>query len=156
MLKCVTVTLALVQYLPSCVKCIATGPLMHAMTVKCIAASTVPNFSASRTAVPEIRKMDAHMLTCSCILRVQLHVRTSTFVKHLANGSLITYQISAQSIQPFPRYGKGGTPARAHVQVYPIHDLCNVHRYFVSGLAPRQLRGAKPPHSRPPPLPPSS
>ena len=78
-LKCVTFTLPLVQNLPS------------------------------RSAVPDIRKKDAHMHTCSCTLPVQLHVSaylTSTFVKHLAYGPPTTYQIAAQSVRPFPRYEK--------------------------------------------------
>ena len=41
----------------------------------------------------------------------------------LADGYLATCQISTQSVQSFPRYGKGGTSARAHVQMYPTHDL---------------------------------
>ena len=45
---------------------------------------------------------------------------TLNFCKSLANGSLATYRISAQSVKPFPIYGKGGTSALAHVQVYPI------------------------------------
>ena len=52
-------------------------------------------------------------------------------VKRLANGSLTTYQISAQSILSFPRYGKGAR-ARVHMQMYHTHDLCNMHRYLVS------------------------
>ena len=46
-------------------------------------------------------------------------------VKRKATGPLATHQISVQSVQPFPRYGKGmrtctrtavpGTAARAHV-----------------------------------------
>ena len=52
-LKCVAVTLVLVQNLPSCVKPIATGPL------------AMPNFTAVCPVVPEIRRRDAHVLTCS-------------------------------------------------------------------------------------------
>ena len=41
-----------------------------------------------------------------------------------ANWSLTTYQMSVQSIQLFPRYGKGHP--RAHVQMYPIPGLCKL------------------------------
>ena len=116
-LKCVTVTLALVQNIPSCVKHIALVP------------SHTPNVSAVRPAVLEVRKRDAiaHMHTCSCTLRVELHVPTcltSTFVKCFANGSLTAYQISAQSVQPFPRYEK--RCARAHVQLCPTINFCTM------------------------------
>ena len=48
---------------------------------------------------------------------VQLHVRISPFcVKRIASGPLITHQVSVQSVPPFPRYGKGGTSARAHMR----------------------------------------
>ena len=40
---------------------------------------------------------------------------TLNFCKSLANGSLATYQISAQSLKQLPRYGKWGTSARAQV-----------------------------------------
>ena len=125
-LKCVIVTLALVQNLPA-VKRIATVPYSH-----------TPKSSA---AIPEMRERDGHMLTYSCILRVtagrdghmltcsctlpvQLHVLTyptSTFLKRLANGSLTTYQISAQSTQPFTRYEKG---VRSCARVCPTINFC--------------------------------
>ena len=69
------------------------------------------------------------MHTCSCTLRVQLHVCTyvtSTFVKHLANGSLTTHRISAQSVQPFRRYAKRG----AHVH---LCSTMNFARSLASG-----------------------
>ena len=54
----------------------------------------------------------------------RVHVPNTNFVKHLANGSLTTNQILAQSAQPFPRHGKGArTSARAHVQIYPTEDF---------------------------------
>ena len=49
------------------------------------------------------------MRTCS-------YAPPSFFAKSPASGSLTTYQISAQSTQPFPRYGKGGTSARVYVR----------------------------------------
>ena len=101
-------------------------------------------------------------------------------VKRLSNGSITTYLISARSVQPIPRYGKGahlhvrmwrctppsafvkrlaneipnytpnfsaidpavselrkrGTSARAHVLMYPTHDLLNMHRWLVSKHIP--------------------
>ena len=51
--------------------------------------------------------------------RAHVHLTPpQTFVKRLANGFLMIHQISAQSAWPFPRYGKGGTSARADVP-YP-------------------------------------
>ena len=40
---------------------------------------------------------------------LQQHIAGPSFrsVKRLSNGSLTTYQISAQAVQPFPRYEKG-------------------------------------------------
>ena len=83
------------------------------------------NFSAIRPAVFDIRKNGAHV-------RAHSYTPPITFVKRLTNESLIMYQISAQSVQPFPRYGNGGTSARAHVLMYPTHSLCNMHRCLVS------------------------
>ena len=48
---------------------------------------------------------------------VQLYP-TLNFRKSLANGSLITYRISAQSVQPFRRYRKGGTSARTRLRMW--------------------------------------
>ena len=42
----------------------------------------------------------AHVRTCS-------YAPPLAFAKSLAIGSLTSYQISAQSVQPFARYGKG-------------------------------------------------
>ena len=93
--------------------------------------SHTPNFSAVHPAVPEIQKKDAHMLICSCTLRIQMHVRTyltSPFVKRLGNGPLTTYQSSAQSILPFPRYEKGVRTYRTikfcrwTVECTPVHS----------------------------------
>ena len=53
-----------------------------------------------------------------------------TFVKSPDNWSLTTYQISAKSVQPFPRYRKWDTSARARVQTCPTHDM--MHRCLVS------------------------
>ena len=43
-------------------------------------------------------------------MRVEFHVRSSGHpifcVKRIASGPLTSHQISAQSVQPFPRYGK--------------------------------------------------
>ena len=57
---------------------------------------------AMRPAVPEIRKRGAHVRTCT-----QMYHTFKVCVKRIGNGSLITPQISAQSAQLFPRYGKG-------------------------------------------------
>ena len=57
-------------------------------------------------------------------------------VKRLSNGPQTTCQISAQSVQPFPRYRKGYISARAHVQMYSTHDLGNMHRCLVSKRTP--------------------
>ena len=45
------------------------------------------------------------------------------FVKRIATGPLATHQ-SVQSVQPFPRYGKAGTSARAHVLLCPTINFC--------------------------------
>ena len=44
-------------------------------------------------------------------------------LEHIANGSLITYQISAQWIKSFPRYEKRGAHVRACRWRHPTHDL---------------------------------
>ena len=55
----------------------------------------------------ERERIDVH----KCVTVTHPHVRKCrrtppwTLVKRLANGSLTTHQISAQSVQPFPRYG---------------------------------------------------
>ena len=67
-----------------------------------------PNFRTIRRAVLEIRKRGLHVRTCSS-------TRPVTSVKRLGNVSLTTYQISAQSVQPFPRCRQGGTSARAAI-----------------------------------------
>ena len=36
------------------------------------------------------------------------------------SGLLTMHEISAQSVQPFPKYEKGGTSACARIQMYPI------------------------------------
>ena len=74
--------------------------------------TNIPNFSAVRPTVPKIRKRGAHVRTCRCTPPL-------SSVKRIANWSLTTHQISAQSVQPFPRYGTQGniyTCARAHVR----------------------------------------
>ena len=47
---------------------------------------------------------------------VQFHVRSwrypSSCIKCIAGGPLIIHKFSAQSVQPFPRYGKGGGGVR--------------------------------------------
>ena len=75
--------------------------------------------------LPRYKKRGAHVRTCTC-------TPTLTSVKREANRSLTANQISAQSVQPFPRYGKGNTSAREHVQMYPTHDLSNMHHGLVS------------------------
>ena len=51
---------------------------------------------------------------------VQLHVRSCghplSSIKRTASGPLTTHQVSAQSVQPFTRHGKGDTSARAQVR----------------------------------------
>ena len=46
-----------------------------------------------------------------CLYAVQLHVRPCKYsqscVKRIDSGPLATHQVSAQSVQPSPRYGKG-------------------------------------------------
>ena len=76
------------------------APLVITIKRSAVGPITTTNFSTIRPAVPEIRKRCAHVRTCSC-------TPSSTFVKRLANGYLNTYQISTQSVQPFPRPGKG-------------------------------------------------
>ena len=85
-----------------------------------------PNFSTICLAVPEIRKW---VRTCCC----------APFFfckKSLANGLQTTHQISAQSVQPLTRYGKGDTSACTHVQLNPTHDLRNTHRCLASKHTP--------------------
>ena len=52
--------------------------------------------------------------TCTSAAMPQAPPLTS--VKSLANEYLITYRTSAQSVQPFPRCRKWGTPAHAYVR----------------------------------------
>ena len=66
----------------------------------------------------------SHVRTCRCTPPL-------VCVKLIANESLTTHRISAQYVQPFPRYESGGlicTRARAHVKTYPTHDLCDMHQ----------------------------
>ena len=58
-----------------------------------------------RPAVSEMQERGEHLRTCSCAPPL-------TSAKRLADGFLSTHQISAQSVQPFPRYGNG-----AHLHV---------------------------------------
>ena len=78
-----------------------------------------PNFSTIRLAVSAIWKRGT-----SAHAHVQMYP-TLDFCKRLANGFLTTHQISAQSVQPLPRYGKGThlhvrTCARADVSTTPM------------------------------------
>ena len=98
-LKCVTVTLVLVQISP--VLC---------TTHSWWSPNHTANFSAVRPAVPEIRKSGISARAHGAPTAVP---PPSTVVKRLTNGSRTTYQISPLSIQPFPRYGKG---AHLHVR----------------------------------------
>ena len=76
------------------------------------------SFSTNPPAVLEIWERGVHVRTCRC-------APLMICVKRNANGSRTTLQVSAQSVQPFSRYGRGVcTCARAHVQTYPAHDLC--------------------------------
>ena len=92
------------RYLPSFVKRIASGLL-----------TTTTTLSAHQIFAQSIQLFQRYEKWCACAAVPHLN-----FCESLANGSLTTYQISAQSRRPFPIYGKGGTSARAHVQVYPI------------------------------------
>ena len=67
----------------------------------------MPNFSAIRPAVTEIRKRG---------ISARAHMSPFTFTKRLANGLLTTHQLSAQSVRPVPRCGKRGISTRAHVR----------------------------------------
>ena len=62
------------------------------------------NFITKRPAITEIWKRGArsYVRMCKC---APLIIRLSA--KHDASGPLTTYQISAQSVQPVPKYGKG-------------------------------------------------
>ena len=68
-----------------------------------------PSFSAIRCSFRDTEKGARTCHTCTCIPPL-------TFVERQANGSLITNQISAHSVQPFPRYAKGDISPRAHVR----------------------------------------
>ena len=72
---------------PSCVKCIASGPL----TTHQFSAQSVQLFSRYGAGGGRTCKRTAPL----------------TAVKRYAIGSLTAYRISAQSIQPFPRCEKG-------------------------------------------------
>ena len=94
--------------------CTVTRALVHIYSILWKAHSYwssnhTQSFSAIRTAVPEKRKRGAHVSTCTCTPPL-------TFVNRQANGSLTTNQILEQSVQPFPRYRKGGISAGAHVR----------------------------------------
>ena len=68
-------------------------------------SNSAQSFSVILPVVLEIWKRCAHLCTCTC-------TPPSSFVKRQVNGSLTTNQISTQSVQPFPIYGKGGTSTR--------------------------------------------
>ena len=107
-----------------------SGPINRALLYK--GTNHTPSFSAICRAVPEIRKRGAHVRRCTCTPPL-------TFVKRQANGSLATNQISAQSVQPLPRYGKGGASARAQVctvSFTPPMTCVNMHRVLVSKHTP--------------------
>ena len=112
--------------------CTVTRELVRTFPILCktqtIAPSHAPSFSTIRPAVSEMRKRGACVRAPFNFLTPPL-----TFVKIQTNGSLSTHQISAQSVQPFARYGKWLHlhVACAHVQMYRIHDLCIMHRYLV-------------------------
>ena len=59
----------------------------------------------------------------------KMHVRTyrcttpTTSAKHTVNGSLASYQISAECVQPFPIHAKRILSCTAHAQMYSTHDL---------------------------------
>ena len=77
-------------------------------------------------------------------MRKYSYTRPSTFVKRSANRSLTTYQISAQFVQLFPRYGKGGTSARAHVQMSKVKNTVFAVWNLVSvSLAAKRLNSPK-------------
>ena len=101
-------------------------------TINFCKTNQIPIFGAIHPVVSEIRKSRAHVLMCSCAPPL-------TFVKVLPSGSLTTYQISAQSVLPFPRYREADnicTYARAHVQLCPSHDLRNIYRCLVCKHTP--------------------
>ena len=57
-----------------------------------------------------------------CTVTSALEKISSFYVKCIASAPLTTHQSSAQSVQPFPRCGKGC--ARTHVRVYPTINFC--------------------------------
>ena len=92
-----------------------------------------PDFSAIPSRSRDIEK-ESRVRTCRnrcCPL--------FTCVKRLANLSLNTGQMSAQSVQAALEIRKRGyicTCACAHVRIYPTHDLCHTHQYLVSNHTP--------------------
>ena len=157
-----TVTRALVRISLSFVKHIASGPLTtHQVATQsvqpfpsygkgcaCAHAHLYPTINLCKNAKlmdlwpqikfqrnPSSRFRDPKRgATCSCAPLL-------TSVKSLANGSLTTYRISAQSVQPFSRCRKGGTSPRVHVQMYPTHYLCNMQYALQLGLLTLALMG---------------
>ena len=137
-IKCVCSYTCARENVPLRVKCIASSPL------------TTHQFSA-QSVQPFIRKWGAHMLTCTVT-----HTPALTSVKHLANGSLCKMlnkwvstripkfsaicttffeipKIGWTDVQPFPRYVKGGSSARAHVRTGRCTPpMCDMHRCLVS------------------------
>ena len=93
------------------------GDLVHRSCRKRVPSDMVSQKSKrtrSLDSVGETESVRAHVRTCTCTTSL-------TFVKRQTNGSLTTHQISAQSVQPFPRYLKGvRTCARAAI---PHHRL---------------------------------
>ena len=80
-------------------------------------------------------------------MRSGVHGRGLTFVKRQANGSVFNHKPNFRAIHPAVselRKGGGGhicTCIRAHVQMYPTHDLCCImHRGFVSKRTHQILR----------------
>ena len=108
----------------TCVTPITNGPL-HLHT-------EVPGHASRRSSytekgVPNIQKRDTHVRTCRCTPLLACP-------KRIANGSLTTHQILAQSVQPFQRQRKGQrTRLRADVSII---GLCKTLRYLVFNHTP--------------------
>ena len=77
---------------------------------------------------------------------VRLHLCSCGYpsfcVKRIASGPLTTHQVSAQSIQPFPRYEK--RCACAHVHLHPTITFSKVTSYWVSNYKPDFSQSVQP------------
>ena len=113
--------------------------VLVATSVKLIANGylTSQHIKFEHNAFSRYRETDTHSRTC-------WFTSPLNFVRSLRNGSLTTHRNSAQSIQPFPRYARASTPARAyiraHVLMYTTHDLCSVHGYLSPKHTPNLVK----------------